>query len=386
MNNLGFPPLPSHSPDTSAALLWVRELLQMHLTATYAVQDPNGIEELKSVKIGGIDQWLHIRGRDRNNPILLCLHGGPGESMLGYMDAIQRPWEDYFTVVHWDQRQTGKSYYPADDENSPLSLGQFVEDTAQLIQYLRDYFKQEKLFVLGHSWGSVLGMYMVNKHPEWLHAYIGVGQVVNQMASETVIYQRLLQHAQAQNKIALVEKMQTLLPMLDAESPAREKSFAENCAFVRKELSEIARETVSRHTPYNDVLQIVGLDKFISPHLTIEDLDHMFLGQSPALVRPSSYAHLTKDFLEIDLPNQLGLSFDVPIFFFSGRHDYQTPVALSDQWFSEIDAPYKELIHFEESSHMIMNEEPGRVFNALINKVLPFAQAKTKLMAASSHG
>ena len=106
---LGIPPLPSHSPDTIAALLWAREVLQKHLTTTYAVKDPKGIEELKPVKIGGVDQWLHIRGRNRNNPVLLYLHGGPGAPNIGFFDAIQRPWEDYFTVVQWDQRQTGKS-------------------------------------------------------------------------------------------------------------------------------------------------------------------------------------------------------------------------------------------------------------------------------------
>ena len=103
---LGIPPLPSHSSDTIGALLWAREVLQQHLTATYAVTDPKGIEELKRVKIGGIDQLLHIRGRNRSNPVLLYLHGGPasGGSWIGTMDAIQRPWEDYFTVVQWNQR------------------------------------------------------------------------------------------------------------------------------------------------------------------------------------------------------------------------------------------------------------------------------------------
>jgi len=112
---LGVPSLPSYSSDSIGALLWAREVLQHHLTNTYAVKDPSGIEELKPIPIGGVDQWLHIRGRHRNNPVLLCLHGGPGFPNIGWMDAVQRPWEDYFTVVQWDQRQTGKSYYPAND-------------------------------------------------------------------------------------------------------------------------------------------------------------------------------------------------------------------------------------------------------------------------------
>ncbi len=97
-------------------MLWAREAVQKHLADTYKVIDPKGIEELKPVKIGGIDQWLHIRGNNRDNPVLLYLHGGPGAPMIGFEDAALIPWEEYFTVVRWDQRQTGKSYYPANDE------------------------------------------------------------------------------------------------------------------------------------------------------------------------------------------------------------------------------------------------------------------------------
>ena len=176
---LGLPPLPSTSPDTIAALMWAREVMQKHITTTYAVTDPKGIEELKSVNIGGVEQWIHIRGRNRDNPVLLFLHGGPGATVIGALDAAQRPWEDYFTVVTWDQRQTGKSYYPADDENAPLTIQRFIDDTEELLQYLRDYLNKDKLFILGSSWGSLLGMNMVKRRPEWVHAYIGVGQLVN---------------------------------------------------------------------------------------------------------------------------------------------------------------------------------------------------------------
>jgi pimeloyl-ACP methyl ester carboxylesterase len=161
LSGLGLPTLPSQSADTIAALLWAREAMQKHLTTTYAVQNPKGIEELKQVKIGGVDQWLHIRGRNRDNPVLLYLHGGPGGPMIGSADAIQRPWEDYFTVVQWDQRQTGKSYYPANDETDPLTVEQFIRDTEEVILFLRRHLKQDKLFVLGHSWGSVLGMHIM---------------------------------------------------------------------------------------------------------------------------------------------------------------------------------------------------------------------------------
>lgn len=385
LTNLGLPPLPSQSPDTIAALLWAREVLQKYLSRSYAVSDPKGIEELKAVDIGGVKQWLHIRGRNRDNPVLLYLHGGPGESMIGHMDGIQRPWEDYFTVVQWDQRQTGKSYYPSDDENNPLYIEQFINDACQVTAYLRDFFEQQKIFILGHSWGSVLGMHLVKQHPDWLHAYIGVGQVVNSVESEKTLYQRLLHHAKEKNKNELVSKIEAILPMLDLPSPQREMVFAENCSMVRMELSVLAGETVMRHLPLPEVIALFNFDRLISPHINITDLSNAILGDKSALLRPP-YTSLTKDFMDIDLPNQVGSSFDVPIFFFSGRHDYQTPVTLSDKWFGEIDAPHKELIHFEESSHMIVNEEPGRVVNALVNRVLPIAQVSTQANTARAVG
>lgn len=370
---LGLPPLPSTSPDTIAALLWARELMQKHLTRTYAVNDPKGIEELKAVKIGGVDQWLHIRGRNKDNPVLLYLHGGPGAYMIGSMDAIMRPWEDYFTIVHWDQRQTGKSYYTADDQNAPLSVQQFVEDTEEVIQYLRKYLVKEKLFLLGHSWGTVLGMHMVKRHPDWLHAYIGVGQVVAGLANERAIYARLMYHAKNNNEDALVSKLEEITPLLDADFPQREEAFIkDNCVFVRKELWRLAGETLMHHTPYEDVTSIFAFDRVISPHLSLTDLSNTVFGDEGAVSRPPYI--FTKEFLDIDLPKELGNSFKVPIFFFSGAYDYHTPVPLSDKWFGQIESTYKQLIHFEESSHMIVNEEPGKVLTALVSQVLPFAE------------
>ena len=369
---LGIPPLPSQSPDTIAALLWAREVLQKHLTTTYAVTDPKGIEELKSVTIGGVEQWLHIRGRNRNNPVLLYLHGGPGNPMLGFMDAIQRPWEDYFTVVQWDQRQTGKSYYPADDDNRPLTVNQFIEDTEEVIQYLRDYLKKDKLFILGHSWGSMLGMHMVKRHPGWLYAYIGVGQVVTMREGERLLYERLLNHAKKQKNEQSIAKLESIIPSLVANYPEAEKSWVENNGYVRTELSRLAGETLMHHVSWDDVFKVWDFDRLISPHLTLTDLSNSILGDEVGVIR---YPYLlTRDFMNIDLPNDVGSTFDVPIFFFTGVHDWQTPHVLSDKWFDQIKAPYKEVIHFEESSHVIVNEEPGKVLMALVNKVLPCAQ------------
>lgn len=366
---LGLPPLPSTGPETIATLMWAREVLQKHQASIFEVRDPKGIEELKSLKIGGSTQWIHMRGRNRDNPVLLFIHGGPGGPMIGCMDEIQRPWEDYFTVVQWDQRQTGKSYYTADDENSPLTVEQHIIDTEEIIQYLLEYLGKDKLFVMGHSWGTVLGMHMVKRHPDWLHAYIGVGQVVNGLENDQESYRRLLRHARENNEQELVTKLENITPFLDLGFPEREKSYAENAMFIREELSRLAGEALMRHTCWDDAIRVLSLNKATSPHLTLADISHSIVGDEIAIFRPP-YT-LTKEFLEIDLPSDVGNSFEVPIFFFSGSHDWQTPVTLSDRWFSNLSAPHKELVHFKESSHFIVNEEPGRFLVELVTKVLP---------------
>lgn len=370
---LGLPPLPSSSPDTIAALMWTREVLQEHQKNLYSVNDPKGIDELKAINIGGVDQWLQIRGRNRNNPVLLWLHGGPGAAVIGSgFDALQRPWEDYFTIVHWDQRQTGKSYYPADDENQPLTAQQFIEDTEEVMQYIREYLEKDKLFIVGASWGTHLGMHMVKRHPQWIHAYVGVGQKVHSVEGERLLYERLLGHAKEQNEHELIKILEGLTKVWEVSSPEREKAYTDNCMLVRKELSRLAGETATRYMSHDDLMRTIALNRTISPYLTLTDISHSLFGGASAIMRPDST--FAKSLLEGDLRKELGDDFEVPIFFFTGRHDWQTPISLSDDWFDKISAPHKELIHFEESSHTVINEEPGKFLVSLVNKVLPFAE------------
>lgn len=369
----GLPPLPSQSSEAMSTLLWSREVLQAHQNRVYAVQSPDGIEELKSVNIGGVEQWLHIRGRNRNNPVLLFLHGGPGASMIGTVDGYQRGWEDYFTVVQWDQRQTGKSYYPADDENNPLTVEQFVSDTEEVIQYLRSYLEKDKLLLIGISWGTVLGMYMASRHPEWLHGYVGIGQVVTIMENERTMWGRTLAHAKAENKEELVAQLEAIAPYPDPDNPVQ--SFLDNHLFVRKTLSGFAGEVMMHHMFWNDTSNMLKFSKLISPHLSLTDLSNTVLGNEDALTRSPSF---TQEFMSIDLPQQAGSAFDIPIFFFTGAHDWQTPVPLSDQWFNDITAPHKKLIHFEDSAHGPMMEEPGKFLVALVNTVLPVIDEEQK--------
>lgn len=369
--SLGLSNFPAHNLESNSTLLWARKILQDHIKKTYSVTDSKGIEELRSVCLGGVEQWIHIRGRNKENPVLLVLHGGPGFPMIGFMDAIQRPWEDYFTVVQWDQRQTGKSYYPSDDKNNPLSIELLIEDIKKLIDFLLNHLGKGKLFIAGHSFGSVLGMHLIKQCPDLVYAFVGIGQVVNWLENEKVLYDRLMQRAEEQGEKQVVERLRSIAPYPDPDIEKFEASFQENTYFLREELCRLSGEATMHNMPLDDMFSMLNLDKTLSPHITLTDLGNFIFGELGPLERGLN--RLSREFVEINLPEQLGSSFDVPIFFFTGSHDWHTPYVLSDKWFSEISAPYKECIHFESSCHFVFNEEPGKFLISLVNKVLPFA-------------
>ena len=147
---------------------------------------PNGVERLEKVRIGGIEQWVSIRGADKRNPVLLLIHGGPGYVSMPMSWWFTRGWEEYFTVVQWDQRGAGKTYMLNDPATvgPTMTLERMVADTEEMTTWLRKELGKPKIFVIGHSWGSYLGLELARLHPDWLYAYIGVGQVTDGPESE----------------------------------------------------------------------------------------------------------------------------------------------------------------------------------------------------------
>jgi dipeptidyl aminopeptidase/acylaminoacyl peptidase len=132
---------------------------------------PGGISELKAIEINGIKQWISIRGNDPRNPILLFLHGGPGSPMMAESWTFQKPWEDFFTVVQWDQRGAGKTFGEAGRKVDPsMTVDQMQADAEAVVDWLRRTYQKPKIFLLGHSWGSILGVKVAQHHPEWLYA------------------------------------------------------------------------------------------------------------------------------------------------------------------------------------------------------------------------
>ena len=193
--------------------IFVLRAHRQHVTAEQlAIHTPSGIEEAMYVKIGGIDQFIQIRGQDRDNPVLLCLHGGPGATWLP-LTAVFAPWEKDFTVIQWDQRGAGKSLELSGPSiASTMSIERMADDGIELAEFLRAHLKKGKIILFAHSWGSILGVHMVLKRPDLFSAYVGTGQAVQMTRSQQISYGHLLEKARAANDKSSSQALERIGP------------------------------------------------------------------------------------------------------------------------------------------------------------------------------
>jgi len=319
---------------------------------------PHGVQQLVPVEINGTKQWLSIRGSDARNPILLFLHGGPGAPEIATSWVFQRPWEDYFTVVQWDQRGAGKTLVANDRSALPASLTvkQMTSDAAEVVRYLQKTYGKKKIFLLGHSWGSVLGVELTQQHPEWFYAYIGVGQVVNIQKNESLGYQFAVEQAAATHNQAAERELAAIAPYPGPLAALK----VENVGIDRKWLTYFGGMEYGRtEADYVDKMAIFSSNYSEREVAAIEEGE----GFSTAILAP--------ELLGLDYESVT--DFKCPIFLFEGRHDWAVPSTLSADWYGRVTAPSKQLVWFEDSAHMPMLEEPGRFLLHLVTDVRPLA-------------
>ncbi|GAF68283.1 unnamed protein product, partial [marine sediment metagenome] len=186
---------------------------------------PNGVQETYKTKIGGIDQWLNVRGQDKANPIILFIHGGPASPLMPTIWQFQRPIEEYFTVVNWDQRGAGKTFgeVAPDSIADSIHIGRYVDDAIEVAEHIRKKYGKRKLILMGHSWGTVVGMGAALKRPDLFHAYVGIGQNVNTMENERVSFDFGLAQAKAHNNAEAVKEMESIAPYPGDKPVTRER-------------------------------------------------------------------------------------------------------------------------------------------------------------------
>lgn len=315
---------------------------------------PGGVDELRTVELGGLQQWIHVRGNDRNNPILLFLHGGPGAPMMPESWVWQRPWEDYFTMVQWDQRGAGKTFASAGSKPDPkMSIARMQSDAEQLIAWLRAHYGRQKIFLMGHSWGTILGVRIAQSKPDWLYAYIGVGQVVNALDNETQGYLETLARAQAAGNTAAVKALKALAPY-PGPTPVLQKLAAE-----RK--WDVALGGMVYGQSVDDANDIWTL----SPDYSDADIKAAQAGEM------SSIMILLPQLAKVDFDSTT--KFACPVVIFAGAEDRTTPESLAERYYARIEAPSKRFFKIEKAAHYVMSEAQGEMLMDMVRFVRPLA-------------
>ncbi|MBD3336977.1 MAG: alpha/beta fold hydrolase [Candidatus Eisenbacteria bacterium] len=294
-----------------------------------------GIASLEEVELGGVPQWILIRGQDRSNPVLLFLHGGPGMPMMYLAHAFQRPLEDDFVVVQWDRRGAGKTFRK-DLTPEELSVSRMLSDTEELVRLLRRRFGRDKVYLAGHSFGSYLGMLFARRHPELLHAFIGIGQVVDGEAARTIQEEFIRDRARATGRTEAIEE-------IDSKGHAAFESW----------LFEFGAELKDASSWWP--LLWTGIK---APEYSLLDAARVPQGSG------FSSRHMSYDVVDGALIDHV-TAVEIPVYFFTGRHDYTTPFALVENYLQVLDAPRKEIVWFEDSAHFPFFEQPGEFAESL---------------------
>lgn len=318
-----------------------------------AIHTPNGIEEASFVRIGGIDQWVEIRGEDRNNPVILFMHGGPGSSETP-LSPLFRPWEKHFTVVMWDQRCAGKTFARNGAESCKgMSIASVANEGIALAEYLRGHLHVKKVIALGHSWGTMIGVRMVHDRPDLFSAYVGTGQVVSIAEKEPVIYARTMARLRAAHMEDGIAALKTLgpPPYKDVAGIVIERDWSERTDIPSE------RDLRTNMTP------VVAF----APNWSLWDI-HEFLDASQYAENATYDADQSYD------ARALGTSYAVPFFIINGALDNITPTDLAKPYFDTIQAPYKDFIVIPGAGHSAVLTKPDDFLNILLTRVRPHLQ------------
>lgn len=321
-------------------------ILRVGRTSTPPMRTPNGIAELQPVDLNGYPQWLLIRGQDVSGPLLLFLHGGPGESNMWLAHYTMQELEKFFVCVNWDQRGTGKSFRPGPPAET-MAIDQFVQDTIALIELLRARFGQQKILLLGHSWGSVLAMKVAAARPDLLYAVIGMGQVVDMKRGEDLSYRYVLQHAHAEHNRKAIRALSQL---------GGSDTFRKDSTFVQRRW--LVRYRGMMHEPDTGAIISILLN---APECSIADCIRGLTMRDMKF----SCRLMGDEIMGVNVLQEIP-ELSVPVCFFAGRYDSTTPFALVEQFYAALQAPSKKLIWFEHSAHMPHLEEPDKFQRELI--------------------
>jgi pimeloyl-ACP methyl ester carboxylesterase len=313
------------------------------------------IKEEMFVQIGGIDQWMTIQGNDRSNPVVLFLHGGPGNAWSPFADDMFQGWEREFTLVQWDQRGAGRTYGKSGPSiESTMTIERMVKDGVEVSEFLRRHLNKKKIVISGGSWGSILGVYMAHARPDLFYAYVGEAQVVNMRKNQSASYERVMELARAAADQEAVKALTTI-------GPPPWDSLSKWPIFRKWELAYQGK-----------IATAPPLEAKISPEYASPEERTQW-----AAAEDFSFIHfvgltMSGPLENVDLP-ALGLNFKIPIFILQGEADLTALPELAKAYFDSIKAPRKQFFVVPGTGHEPSAAELDLTRKVLAEQVRPLA-------------
>jgi pimeloyl-ACP methyl ester carboxylesterase len=317
---------------------------------------PERVAEEMFVRIGGIEQWITIKGDDRNNPVVLFLHGGPGDALSPFADAMFGGWEKNFTLVQWDQRGAGRTYGKSGPSIEPtMTVERMARDGVEVAEFLSKHLNKKKIIIVGGSWGSILGIYMAHARPDLFYAYVGSAQLVNTRKNEAASYARVLEMARASGDQQAITALTRIGP------PPWGSLFKSWPVFRKWRLAYQAKAVTAPPAPAalnpayaspEERAQYAAADDFSFEH---------FWGLT-----------MSGPLQDVDLP-ALGLDFAIPIFILQGQEDLTALPELAKAYFDSIKAPRKQFYLVPGTGHGDSATELDMTLKVLVEQVRPLA-------------
>lgn len=303
----------------------------------------NSIATIDFIEIGGIEQCVLIRGHDIRNPIILFLHGGPGMPMMYLAHDFQRELENDFTLVHWDRRGAGKTYFRNIPSAESINVRQIIDDTYELIDTLKERYNKDKIILIGHSFGTYLGSILVNERPDLFSDYISIGQVVDSDKSLKLQEVFIREKANKNNRTDIITEL---------DKP--DKPNFENWLF------EFGGEIKNSKSFFPLIWSGIFAPEYSLPEVL-----------KVAEASSFSSSNMKYNVLSGSIYNDIR-DYPIPVYFIVGKSDYTTPHELISKYYEMIEAPKKEIVYFDNSAHFPFFEEPvkfcAEVKSLLLNK------------------
>jgi pimeloyl-ACP methyl ester carboxylesterase len=326
-----------------------------HQIARSTTIDPvKGVDQALFVRIGGIDQWIAIRGQDRDNPVLLLLHGGPGVALSPYPRDVIFNWTKDFTLVEWDQRGAGKTYGRSGPLAPGVTIERMAEDGIEVAEFLGQRLHKQKVIVVGLSWGTILGVHMAKQRPDLFYAYVGTGQMVNEREAEPLDYRSVLDKARARGDRRATSELQSIGPP----------------PYSTQGKLGVQRKWARAYEPGTqsslDLLRTILFDSNATPgelrdyiRGIVDSQDHFF-GED-----------MTGPLNSVDLTALA--DFAIPFFVFQGADDDIAPASLARAYLARITAPQKQFVAIAGAGHTALNTRSDEFLRLLDDRVRPLA-------------